>query len=82
VGFTRPSGTIVYAVCSLQPEEGEQRIASLLEQGGVERVPIRRPELAGLEALIDGEGQVRTLPCHLAASGGLDGFFIARLRRV
>ena len=26
-------------------------------------------------------GDVRTLPCHLAGRGGLDGFFIVRLRR-
>lgn len=79
--FTAAGGTIVYAVCSLQPEEGEHRIAAALAAGGVERLPIRRAELGGLEAIIDPDGQVRTLPCHLAASGGLDGFFIARLRR-
>ena len=81
IGFTSPGGTLVYAVCSLQPEEGEQRIAVALSAGGVERLPIRRAELGGIEALLDAEGQLRTLPCHLAASGGLDGFFIARLRR-
>jgi 16S rRNA (cytosine967-C5)-methyltransferase len=26
-------------------------------------------------------GDVRTLPCHLAGAGGIDGFYIARLRR-
>ena len=26
-------------------------------------------------------GDVRTLPCHLAERGGMDGFFIARLER-
>jgi len=24
---------------------------------------------------------LRTLPCHLAAAGGMDGFYAARLRR-
>ncbi|HMR31910.1 MAG TPA: RsmB/NOP family class I SAM-dependent RNA methyltransferase [Geminicoccaceae bacterium] len=81
LGFTGPGGTIVYAVCSLQPEEGEQRVAALLAEGGVEPLPVRRAELGGLEARIDTAGQVRTLPCDLATSGGLDGFFIARLRR-
>ena len=81
LGLTGPGGTIVYAVCSLQPEEGEQRVAALLAEGGVEPLPVRRAELGGLEARIDASGQVRTLPCDLAASGGLDGFFIARLRR-
>ncbi len=81
LGFTRPGGTLVYAVCSLQPEEGEQRIAALLERGGAERLPIAAGEAGGLEPRIDALGQLRTLPCQLAASGGLDGFFMARLRR-
>jgi 16S rRNA (cytosine967-C5)-methyltransferase len=79
--LTASGGTLVYAVCSLQPEEGEQRMAALLAQGGVERLPIRRAELAGLEGQIDDEGQLRTFPSHHPASGGLDGFFVARLRR-
>jgi 16S rRNA (cytosine967-C5)-methyltransferase len=79
--IVRPGGLLVYAVCSLQPEEGEHVVAAALAEGGLARVPVRRPELQGLEAVIDAEGQVRTLPCGLAGSGGLDGFFIARLRR-
>ena len=79
--LVRPGGTLLYAVCSLQPEEGEQRIEALLAEGGAVRVPVQRGELRGLEARIDALGQVRTLPCQMAASGGLDGFFIARLRR-
>jgi 16S rRNA (cytosine967-C5)-methyltransferase len=79
--LVRPGGLLVYAVCSLQPEEGEQRIEALLAAGGVSRDPIRRNELRGLPAELDPHGQVRTLPCHMADLGGLDGFFIARLRR-
>ncbi len=77
----RPGGVLVYAVCSLQPEEGERVVESAMAEGRLARVPIRRPELKGLEAAVDAEGQVRTFPSALAASGGLDGFFIARLRR-
>lgn len=77
-----PGGLLVYAVCSLQPEEGEQVVARTLAAGGLARVPVRRNELRGLEAAIDADGQVRTFPCDLAASGGLDGFFVARLRRL
>ncbi len=36
--------------------------------------------------MIDGNGDLRTLPCHLpdvpGARGGLDGFFASRLERV
>jgi 16S rRNA (cytosine967-C5)-methyltransferase len=79
--LVRPGGQLIYAVCSLQPEEGEARITALLEAGGFTRLPVVRDELHGLEAEIDAEGQVRTFPFHLAAIGGLDGFLIARLRR-
>lgn len=82
VRATAPGGVLVYAVCSLQPEEGPERVAALLAgDAPVERSPIQRRELSGLPVDLTPAGEVRTLPCHLAASGGLDGFFIARLRR-
>lgn len=84
VGMTRPGGIVLYCTCSLQPEEGERRVAALLEAGapverdriGVDELP---PELADA---VTADGDVRTLPHHLAEAGGLDGFYIARLRRV
>jgi 16S rRNA (cytosine967-C5)-methyltransferase len=79
--LVRPGGRLVYAACSLQVEEGEARIAALLEAGGFTRLPIAKSELKGLEAEIDADGQARTFPFQLAATGGLDGFFIARLAR-
>jgi 16S rRNA (cytosine967-C5)-methyltransferase len=79
--FTRPGGTLVYAVCSLQPEEGPELVAAALEGSPLERDPIRPRELHGLPVDLTPLGEVRTLPTHLASSGGLDGFYIARLRR-
>lgn len=82
VGLVAPGGRLVYAVCSLQPEEGPQRIEALLATDArIEPDPIRPEELRGLPVGLTEAGAVRTLPCDLAASGGLDGFFIARLRR-
>lgn len=78
IEMLQPGGTLVYASCSLQPEEGSQVIAQAL---GVARQPILASELDGLPVEVTAEGDVRTLPCHLADRGGLDGFFIARLRR-
>jgi 16S rRNA (cytosine967-C5)-methyltransferase len=76
-----PGGAMVYASCSLQPEEGAGLLAAALEKGlPVERWPVTPDELGGLEVDLTAAGEVRTLPCHLAAAGGLDGFFIARLR--
>jgi 16S rRNA (cytosine967-C5)-methyltransferase len=75
-------GNLIYASCSLQPEEGPQVIERALAQGlPLTRLPVAAAELDGLPVDLDAAGDVRILPCHLAERGGLDGFFIARLRR-
>jgi len=77
-----PGGIMVYASCSLQPEEGVLLIDRALAEGlPAERLAIAPDELGGLGVEITAAGDVRTLPCHLPEQGGLDGFFIARLRR-
>ncbi|MGH6899919.1 MAG: RsmB/NOP family class I SAM-dependent RNA methyltransferase [Geminicoccaceae bacterium] len=76
-----PGGILAYASCSLQPEEGAMVIAQALPDLPLARLPVRASELDGLPIDITAEGDVRTLPCDLAERGGLDGFFIARLRR-
>jgi len=78
-----PGGLLVYAVCSLQPEEAEQQVDRLLAtERGFERMPLAAPEIAGLSDLITTDGDLRTLPgISLSEQGGVDGFFIARLRR-
>ena len=86
VSLTRPGGAIVYCTCSLEPEEGEGQIAALLRRNpDVRRAPIDASEIGGLTECVTPLGDVRTLPCHLPAptprQSGLDGFFIARLRR-
>ncbi|MHA1569105.1 MAG: RsmB/NOP family class I SAM-dependent RNA methyltransferase [Alphaproteobacteria bacterium] len=79
----RPGGVLVYAVCSLQPEEGPERVAALLSTNAdLARLPVTAAELGGLGELIDKAGDLRSLPCHLADRGGLDGFYAARLRRL
>jgi 16S rRNA (cytosine967-C5)-methyltransferase len=84
LALLKPGGTLVYCTCSLEPEEGEQVVASLLaDESGVRRQPVDPAELAGLTELVTPEGDVRTLPSHLPhtdpALGGLDGFYAARL---
>ena len=82
IEMVAPGGMLVYCTCSLQPEEGPQRVAALIARGGVERLPIAAEEVGGLPELVTGEGDLRSLPCHLADQGGLDGFYAARLRRL
>jgi len=81
--IVKPGGMLVYATCSLQPEECEQRIAALLAAGaGAERLPAGPGEFPGLEVAITAAGDLRTLPCHWSESGGIDGFYACRLRRI
>jgi 16S rRNA (cytosine967-C5)-methyltransferase len=80
VRLVRTGGTIVYSTCSLQPEEGPDRIASALKRHpSLARVPIRAEELFGFKELVTPDGDLRSLPSHLAQLGGIDGFYAARL---
>jgi 16S rRNA (cytosine967-C5)-methyltransferase len=76
VSWLAPGGQLVYAVCSLEPEEGEGQV----EQVALTKSPIGADELpAGI--LPRSDGRVRTDPGMLAEQGGLDGFFIARWKQ-
>jgi 16S rRNA (cytosine967-C5)-methyltransferase len=84
VALLKPGGTLVYCTCSLEPEEGEQAVASLLAtEPAMRRAPVDAGEVAGLSDIITAKGDLRTLPCHLPHDdprlGGLDGFYAARL---
>lgn len=72
------SGTmLIYAVCSLESEEGEEQARWIDATFGLEPRPIAADELpAGLAPTP--EGWLRTHPGQLPVQGGLDGFFIAR----
>ncbi len=72
-----PGGVLVYAVCSLEAEEGEAQAAWIDANLGLASAPITAEELpAGLTPT--SEGWLRTHPGMLAEAGGLDGFFAAR----
>lgn len=74
-GWLTPGGVLVYAVCSLESEEGEDQA----EKVWLPREPISAEELpAGLSPTA--HGTLRTDPGMLPEHGGLDGFFIARWR--
>ena len=83
VEMVRPGGTLVYCTCSLQPEEGVAVVEGLLAAGlPLARIPVTADEVGGLAELTSPDGDLRTLPCHLAREGGMDGFYAARLRRL
>ena len=78
--MVKPGGMLVYATCSLEPEEGEQQTdAFLARHGDFTKAEVAADRLPQVIAPTD--GYVRTLPGMLADQGGLDGFFIACLQR-
>lgn len=77
VGWLKPGGTLIYAVCSLEPEEGEEQAAWIDETFDLNPAPFAADELpAGLAPTE--QGWLRTHPGLLSEEGGLDGFFVAR----
>ena len=74
-GWLKPGGQLIYAVCSLEREEGEEQA----ERVKLAADPIRPEELPEWLSPTP-EGWLRTDPSMLAEHGGLDGFFIARWR--
>jgi 16S rRNA (cytosine967-C5)-methyltransferase len=78
----RTDGRLIYAVCSLQPEEGAPRIAEAVRKGHFRHDPFRPEELAALPEALTKEGFLRTHPGLWPDLGGMDGFFAARLIRV
>ena len=84
----KPGAPMVYATCSLLPEEGEAVIAAALRDGVPLAVdPVAAGELPGLPDAVTDGGFLRTFPYDWqmrsgARRGGLDGFFAARLVRI
>ncbi|MBW6507302.1 MAG: methyltransferase domain-containing protein, partial [Rhodobacteraceae bacterium] len=81
LGFLKPGGRLVYATCSLLPEEGEAQVVAALARHpglGVTPAPLALP---GVDpGWIGAEGGLRLRPDYWPAAGGMDGFYIAQLR--
>jgi 16S rRNA (cytosine967-C5)-methyltransferase len=76
--LTVPGGALIYAVCSVEPEEGVDVVNRFLsEHAEFEPVDARRFLPTPGAALVGEDGYLRTME----AEGELDGFFAARLRR-
>jgi 16S rRNA (cytosine967-C5)-methyltransferase len=80
--WLKPGGTLVYSVCSLEPEEGEKVLESFLQSRPDYRLDaVLKTELpVGLEPRAD--GTIRILPGVFDEVGGADAFFVARMKRI
>ena len=83
-GWLKPGGTLIYAVCSLEPGEGEDIVAQAENAAqvlGITLDPIRSEDLTMFDSSLgiapDEHGCARILPRI-----GVDGFFVARFRKV
>ena len=85
--LVKPGGTLIYCVCSLEPEEGIDLVTAFLQrEASLRRRPITAAEVGGLAELLTPAGDLRSLPGHLPHGdlrlSGLDGFYAARLERL
>lgn len=77
--WVKPGGSLLYAVCSLEPQEGEERIEAFLAGRPDFRIEFAPTIAAGVAP--HPSGWLRILPGMLEDEGGLDGFFTAHLVR-
>ena len=77
--LVRPGGTLVYAVCSLEPEEGEGVVNAFLERNSAFHIAL--PEDLPDGVTPNADGFLRILPGMIEDKGGLDGFFAVHLVR-
>jgi 16S rRNA (cytosine967-C5)-methyltransferase len=80
----KPGGSLVYSTCSLELEEGEAQVASLLQRNPSFGLDTIAPsEAFGRTEWVQPPGLLRTFPYQLDLGtpewSGMDGFFAARL---
>lgn len=81
-GLLKPGGRLVYCTCSLLPDEGEVQIEEALEILPGARIDRDALALPGVEPhWVTEEGGLRLRPDYWADLGGMDGFYIACLRK-
>ncbi len=82
VGLLKPGGRLVYCTCSLLFDEGEEQIRDALARHGGLSVEPEALSLPGIEpGWRSEEGGLRLRPDLWAGQGGMDGFYIAALRK-
>jgi 16S rRNA (cytosine967-C5)-methyltransferase len=77
--FLKPGGRLVFCTCSLLPEEGEAQLQAALERHPM--LTVEPPNIPGIDqSWITKAGGLRLRPDYWAETGGMDGFFMVKLR--
>lgn len=81
LGLLKPGGRLVYCTCSLLIDEGEEQIRDAMKRHPDLALETKALELPGIDPDWIGPEGLRLFPHYLAELGGMDGFFIAALRK-
>lgn len=81
LGLLRPGGRLVYCTCSLLPDEGEVQIDLALQRHAGLTLDPEALMRDGVHAEWLVENGLRLRPDYWPETGGMDGFFIAALRK-
>ncbi len=80
--LVKPGGRMVFCTCSLLPDEGEVQVEQALAANPDMRVDRTALDLPGIDpAWVSSEGGLRLRPDFWPELGGMDGFYIALLRK-
>ncbi len=80
ITLVKPGGRLVFATCSLLPDEGECHIEDMLAVHP--ELALLKPECAGIEATwLAPDGGLRLRPDYWSDKGGMDGFYMAALQK-
>ena len=80
--LVRPGGRLVFCTCSLLPDEGEVQIEEALGRHSGMQIDRDARKLPGVEPeWHSDEGGLRLRPDYWADRGGMDGFYMACLRK-
>lgn len=83
----KPKGILLYSVCSICRQEGEEQIKNFLaENKDFEVVKLQVSDISPYgqwtDDLVSAEGYIRTRPDFLSAQNGMDSFFICKMQRI
>ena len=79
-GLVRGGGRILYCVCSLLPEEGEEIVRQFLKARDVLVQPLDVERLGLDPRWLTEEGGLRLRPDYWSELGGMDGFYAVVLK--